>query len=53
VEREVLDKWAQHLEGLGLEAAIAKSEAKVQWQTEGKGWDKRVLRVKGGAGPAR
>jgi integrase len=44
-KREALDKWAQHLEGLGLEAAIAKLEAKVQWQTEGKWWDKRVARV--------
>jgi integrase len=45
-KREALDKWAGHLDTLGLEAAIAKFEAKVQWQTEGKWWDKRVLRVK-------
>lgn len=46
-KREALDKWAQHLEGLGLEAAVAKFEAKIQWQTEGKWWDKRVARVMG------
>lgn len=46
-KREALEKWATHLETLGLNEAVAKFEAKVQWQTEGKWWDKRVARVKG------
>lgn len=49
-KRDALDKWALHLQGLGLEAAIAKLEAKVQWQTEGKWWDKRKLRLAVGDG---
>jgi hypothetical protein len=44
-KREALEKWATHLETLGLEAAVAKLEAKVDWQVTGKWWAKRVARL--------
>ncbi len=46
-KREALDKWAAHLETLGLEATVAKLEAKANWQVEGKWWDKRKARLDG------
>ena len=44
-KREALEKWAAHLQTLGLDAAITKFEAKVAWQTEGKWWEKRKARL--------
>ncbi len=44
-KREALEKWATYLDTLGLEAAVAKLEAKAAWQTEGKWWEKRKVRL--------
>lgn len=44
-KREALEKWATWLGTVGLEEAVAKLEAKVLWQTDGKWWDKRKARL--------
>ncbi len=46
-KRGALEKWAEHLSTLGLDEAVAKFEATVQWQVTGKWWDKRVERLGG------
>ena len=51
-KREALEKWATYLDTLGLEAAVAKLEAKAAWQTEGKWWEKRKARLASIGDPA-
>jgi integrase len=48
-KRDALERWAAHLDTQGLEQAVAKFEAKVEWQVTGKWWGKRVARLGGQA----